>query len=113
MAEAYDAAGLRGWWPYGPGWATQNAYEEINFSGLTHMGLHPPGPISYTLWFWLTFWVVLGAAWAPWPDPMGQQKSLTLMEKRRFLIFNSGIQCWFVIVFGQILVPFVCPPFIF
>ena len=90
MAEAYDAAGLRGWWPYGPGWATQNAYELIHFSGLTHMGLHLPGSISYTLWFWLTFWVVLGAAWAPWPDPMGQQKSLTLMQKNRLF----SIQFW-------------------
>ena len=65
----------------------QNPDGEIHFSVVANMGLHLLRLISCTLWFWLTFWVVLGAAWAPWPDPMGQQKSLTLMQFLDFLLY--------------------------
>ena len=118
MAGAHGGAGLGvvltwGW--LGPSVAmppsTQNKYGEIHFCGVTYMGPHIPGSIGCTLWFGLTFWGGPGGWLGPWAVAMKQQKSLTLMQKKIFSVFNSEIQCWSVIVFGQILAPFVCPSF--
>ena len=64
-----------------------------HFCGVTCMGLHLPRSMTSTLWFWLPFWAGPGGWLGPWAVAMEQQKSLTLMQKTQFSVFNSEIQC--------------------